>query len=159
MVDLSTVSSMVSRSSNETTERSACIYGAQYQDADGSGLYVPFGQWVQIFLFFHFFYLIGFCMRMAFTIAMRATPTSAKTASQSVAIPPAPRMRTSSFTRKPARCSARQSGGFACPRMNGGSHSRRLVRLYHYIGGFDGGIAAKSAHGDAHMARAEPGHH
>ena len=39
-------------------------------------------------------------MRMAFTIAMRATPTSAKTASQSVAIPPAPRMRTSSFTPK-----------------------------------------------------------
>ena len=37
---------------------------------------------------------------MAFTIAMRATPTSAKTASQSVAIPPAPRMRTSSFTPK-----------------------------------------------------------
>jgi len=36
-------------------------------------------------------------------------------------------------------------------RMNGGGHSRRLVCLYHYIGGFDGGIAAKSAHGDAHI--------
>ena len=38
-------------------------------------------------------------------------------------------------------------------RMNGGGHSRRLVCLYHYIGGFDGGIAAKSAHGDAHMTK------
>ena len=92
-------------------------------------------------------------MRMAFTIAMRATPTSAKTTSQSVAIPPAPRMRTKQLHSESQRDVLPDNPAGLPARMNGGGHSRRLVCLYHYIGGFDGGIAAKSAHGDAHMAK------
>ena len=46
------------------------------------------------------FYFISFCTRMAFTMAIRATPTSAKTASHRVASPPAPKASTNSLTPK-----------------------------------------------------------
>lgn len=47
-----------------------------------------------------------FCNRIAFNIAKSATPTSANTASHIVAKPPAPRIRTISFTpnAKPMFC-------------------------------------------------------
>ena len=51
---------------------------------------------------------------MAFTIAMRATPTSAKTASQSVAIPPAPRMRTSTVAVLLAEAGEERRGFAGC---------------------------------------------
>ena len=45
-----------------------------------------------------FSYFISFCIRIAFTMAMRATPTSAKTASHRVANPPAPKISTDNLT-------------------------------------------------------------
>ena len=94
---------------------------------------------------------------MAFTIAMRATPTSAKTASQSVAIPPAPRMKDKQLHSEASENVLPDNPAGLPGPHEWRWHSRRLVCLYHYIGGFDGGIAAKSAHGDATWLRARTG--
>ena len=115
MVDLSTVSSMVSRSSNET-ERPACIMVRNTRMPDGSGLYVPFGQlgpnisFLPFFLFNKFLYAYGVHYRNEGDAYVGKD--SFPKCSDSTGTEDEDKQLHSEM---PARCSARQSGGFACP--------------------------------------------
>lgn len=88
-----------------------------------------------------FSYFTSFCIRIAFTMAMRATPTSAKTASHRVANPLAPKISTDNLTPNVSKMFC-QTTRCVCLPTNGGSHFGGLVGLDYHVGGFDGGVAA-----------------
>lgn len=79
-------------------------------------------------------------------MATKATPTSAKTASHRVAIPPAPNINTINFTPKAKLMFCITIRRVNCPILIAVAIRAWLISLQYYIGCFNSNITAQSSH-------------